>query len=385
MKKIGFLVNPVAGLGGQAGMKGSDRAEGRGIAAWLGYKKTAGTRAYECIKQIREEENLRVIAPEGEMGGDILAAANIPYEKIRTGRLSDREIIGEKAPKEREVTTREDTLRYAKFLKDQGIDLLVFCGGDGTARDIYEAVEAHVPVLAVPAGVKMYSACYAVSPYQAGTLLRDFVRGRQMNFEYREIMDIDEKDLENPSVSLVLYGFLQCISDGIRIQKGKEICRGDVSGREELADYILSAMEEDFFYIIGPGGTTYCLKERLEGEGTLRGVDVARGRRIVLKDGDERGIFRLLEEGAPAKIIVTCLGGSGFLFGRGNQQISPRIIRMVTKENLILAVTKEKLVSLRSAPMLVDTGDKETDRYLCGYYKIGVNHHETVLYKIDIQ
>ena len=164
----------------------------------------------------------------------------------------------------------------------------------------------------------------------------------------------------------------------------KEVCRGDVSGREELADYIISAMEEDFLYIIGPGGTTYCLKERLEGEGTLRGVDVARGRKIVLKDGNEKEIFRLLEEGVPAKIIVTCLGGNGFLFGRGNQQISPRIIRRVTKENLILAVTKEKLLSLRSAPMLVDTGDRETDRYLRGYYKIGVNRQETVLYKIDI-
>lgn len=384
MKKIGFLINPVAGLGGQAGMKGSDCAGGRRIAAGLGYKKTAGTRAYECIRQIREEEGLRVIAPEGEMGGDVLAAANIPYEKIRTGSPADIEIISGKAPGEREVTTREDTLRCAKILKDQGIDLLVFCGGDGTARDICEAVEDHVPVLAVPAGVKMYSACYAVSPYQAGTLLRDFIRGRQMNFDYREVMDIDEKDLEDPSVSPVLYGFLQSLSDGIRIQKAKEICRGDVSGREELADYIISAMEEDFLYIIGPGGTTYCLKERLEGEGTLRGVDVARGRKIVLKDGNEKEIFRLLEEGVPAKIIVTCLGGNGFLFGRGNQQISPRIIRRVTKENLILAVTKEKLLSLRSAPMLVDTGDRETDRYLCGYYKIGVNHHETVLYKIDI-
>lgn len=385
MKKIGFLINPVAGLGGQAGMKGSDCAEGRRIAARLGYKKTAGTRAYECIRQIREEEDLRVIAPEGEMGGDVLAAANIPYEKIRTGRPADREIISGKTPGEREVTTREDTLRYAKLLKDQGIDLLVFCGGDGTARDICEAVEDHVPVLAVPAGVKMYSACYAVSPYQAGTLLRDFIRGRQMNFDYREVMDIDEKDLEDPSVSPVLYGFLQSLSDGIRIQKAKEICRGDVSDREELADYIISAMEEDFLYIIGPGGTTYCLKKRLEGEGTLRGVDVARGRKIVLKDGNEKEIFRLLEEGVPAKIIVTCLGGNGFLFGRGNQQISPRIIRRVTKENLILAVTKEKLLSLRSAPMLVDTGDRETDRYLRGYYKIGVNRQETVLYKIDIE
>ena len=121
-------------------MKG---AEGRGIAAWLGYKKTAGTRAYECIKQIREEENLRVIAPEGEMGGDILAAANIPYEKIRTGRLADREIIGEKAPEEREVTTREDTLRYAKLLEDQGIDLLVFCGG-GEIKDFTATYSEYV-------------------------------------------------------------------------------------------------------------------------------------------------------------------------------------------------------------------------------------------------
>lgn len=398
MKKIGFLINPIAGLGGQAGMKGSDRIEGRRTAAGLGYTKTAGARAYECIKQIREEEGFRMIAPEGEMGGDALAMANIPYEKLRTGReitdkgITDREITDVETV-DREVagvktaaagiTTRKDTLRYAKILKERGIDLLVFCGGDGTARDIYEAVGSHVPVLAVPAGVKMYSACYAVSPYQAGSLLRDFIRGRKMSFDYREIMDIDEEDLDNLSVSPVLYGFLQSLNDGIRIQKAKEVCGGNISERENLAEYIFSAMEDDTLYIIGPGGTTYCLKERLEGEGTLRGVDVARGRRIILKDADERGIFRLLEEGMPAKIIVTCIGGNGFLFGRGNQQISPRIIRKVTKENLILAVTKEKLLSLRSAPMLADTGEKETDRYLCGYYKIGVSHYESVLYKVD--
>lgn len=393
MKKIGFLINPVAGLGGQAGMKGSDSVERRRAASGFGYNRTAGERAYKCIEQIRGEEDFRMIAPDGEMGGNILEMANISYEKFEEGREADgKEVVDEgTAGREdtiigtlaKEVTTKEDTLRYAKLMKERHVDLLVFCGGDGTARDIYEAVGSYVPVLAVPAGVKMYSACFAVSPYHAGALLKDFVRGRKMTFEYREIMDIDETDLDDPSVSPVLYGFLQSLSDGIRIQKAKEVCRGDASDKELIADYIMSVMEDRFLYIIGPGGTTYCLKERLEGSGTLRGVDVAKGKRIILKDADEKNIFRLLEEGAPARIIVTCIGGNGFVFGRGNQQISPRIIRKVTKDNLILAVTKEKLLNLRGNPMLVDTGDKETDKYLCGYYKIGVNNYETVLYKVD--
>lgn len=369
MKKIGFLVNPVAGLGGQAGMKGSDSLKGRRAALGLGYEKTAGERAYECMTRIRDEADCHMIAPEGEMGGNILTKAHIPYESLG---------------KPREITAKEDTLHYAQLLRNRNVDLLVFCGGDGTARDIYEAVGEQLPVLAVPAGVKMYSACYAVSPYQAGDLLKSFIRGSRISLEYREIMDIDEERLDDPSVTLALYGFLQSIHDGARLQRGKEICPQEPSGRELLADHIISAMDEQSLYIIGPGSTTYCLKEKLTGRGTLRGVDIAKGKNIILKDTDEQSIYRLLGEGMPARIIVTCIGGNGFLFGRGNQQISPRIIRAVSKENLILAVTKEKLATLRGNPMLVDTGDRNTDMYLCGYYKIAVDSHETVLYRVDM-
>ncbi len=368
MKRIGFLVNPIAGLGGQAGMKGSDSPDGRAAALDLGYKKTAGARAYECIKRIKEETAFHMIAPEGEMGGNVLQKAQIPYESLG---------------KHRETTTKEDTLYYARLLKDRDADLLVFCGGDGTARDILEAVGEQFPVLAVPAGVKMYSACYAVSPCQAGELLKSFIRGDRMPFEYREIMDIDEARLDDPSVTPALYGFLQSIHDKNRLQRAKEACP-DPSGRKLLTEHILSIMNEQALYIIGPGNTTYCLKGQLEGSGTLRGVDVAKGKKIILKDADEQSLCRLLGKGMPAWIIVTCIGGNGFIFGRGNQQISPRIIRIVSKENLILAVTKEKLATLKGSPMLVDTGDRDTDRYLCGYYRIGVNSYETILYRVDM-
>lgn len=368
MKNIGFLVNPVAGFGGKAGMKGSDSLHGRMAAARLGYEKTAGIRAYQCITRIKEESGFHLIAPEGEMGGNILKKAQIPYESLG---------------KHKSITTKEDTLNYARSCKDRGVDLLVFCGGDGTARDIYEAVGEQLPVLAVPAGVKMYSACYAVSPCQAGDLLRNFIRGEQTPFEYREIMDIDEARLDDPLVTPALYGFLRTIHDRDRLQRAKEICPQDTSGRELLTDYLISSMNEQTIYMIGPGSTTYCLKEKLEGKGTLRGVDVAKGRKIILKDAGEQALCELLETGIPAKIIVTCIGGNGFIFGRGNQQISPRIINMVSKENLILAVTKEKLASLKGNPMLADTGDRDTDEYLCGYYKIWVNSREAVLYRID--
>lgn len=369
MKKIGFLVNPIAGLGGQAGMKGSDSLNGRMAASGLGYKKTAAAKALECMTRIKDETGFLLIAPEGEMGGNILKKAQIPYESLGNHR---------------EITTKEDTLHYAQLLKDADVDLLVFCGGDGTARDIYEAVGEQLPILAVPAGVKMYSACYAVSPYQAGELLRNFIQGDPMPFEYREIMDIDETHLDDPSVAPALYGFLQSIHDKRRLQRAKEICPEDPSGRERLTDYIISTMNEHTLHIIGPGSTTYCLKEKLEGRGTLRGVDVAKGKKIILRDADERSLYKLLGNGIPARIVVTCIGGNGFIFGRGNQQISPRIIRMVSKENLILAVTKEKLVTLKGNPMLVDTGDRNTDRYLCGHYKIRVSSRETVLYRVDM-
>ena len=377
MKRIGFLINPVAGIGGQAGMKGSDDRAGREDALRRGDQKTAARRAGQClesfakaIKQAGQNADVTFLAPEGEMGGGLLKESLFPFQTV-----------GETCPGE--ATTREDTIRFAKTMKEEGADLLVFCGGDGTARDISQAVGSDFPVLGVPAGVKMYSACFAVNPWQAGELLAGFVRGRQMSFAHREVMDIDESQLSLREVSPSLYGFLKVLDDGAHLQRAKEMSLGDGEEAETLAEDILSEMREDTLYIIGPGGTTYRIKEKLHSKGTVRGVDLVKGGQILYRDADEQTIWRLLGQAEEAEIIVTCIGGNGFLFGRGNQQISPRIIRAVRKEHIRIAVTRQKLAHLGGKPMLVDTGDRETDEYLKGYYKIRFNGRESALYRVD--
>lgn len=377
MKRIGFLINPVAGIGGQAGMKGSDDRAGREDALRRGYQKTAVRRAGQClesfakaIKQAGQNADFTFLVPEGEMGGGLLKESGLPFQTVGETRS-------------REVTTREDTIRFAETMKEEGADLLVFCGGDGTARDISQAVGSDFPVLGVPAGVKMYSACFAVNPWQAGELLAGFVRGRQMSFAHREVMDIDESQLSLREVSPSLYGFLKVLDDGVHLQRAKEMSLGDGEEAETLAEDILSEMREDTLYIIGPGGTTYRIKEKLHSKGTVRGVDLVKGGQILYRDADEQTIWRLLGQAEKAEIIVTCIGGNGFLFGRGNQQISPRIIRAVGKEHIRIAVTRQKLAHLGGKPILVDTGDRETDEYLKGYYKIRFNGRESALYRVD--
>ena len=377
MKRIGFLINPVAGIGGQAGMKGSDDRAGREDALRRGYQKTAVRRAGQClesfakaIKQAGQNADVTFLAPEGEMGGGLLKESGLPFQTVSEMRPG-------------ETTTREDTVRFAETMKEEGADLLVFCGGDGTARDISQAVGSDFPVLGVPAGVKMYSACFAVNPWQAGELLAGFVRGRQMSFAHREVMDIDESQLSLREVSPALYGFLKVLDDGAHLQRAKEMSLGDGEEAETLAEDILSEMREDTLYIIGPGGTTYRIKEKLHSKGTVRGVDLVKGGQILYRDADEQTIWRLLGQAEEAEIIVTCIGGNGFLFGRGNQQISPRIIRAVRKEHIRIAVTRQKLAHLGGKPMLVDTGDRETDEYLKGYYKIRFNGRESALYRVD--
>lgn len=377
MKRIGFLINPVAGIGGQAGMKGSDDRAGREDALRRGYQKTAVRRAGQClesfakaIKQAGQNADFTFLVPEGEMGGGLLKESGLPFQTVGETRS-------------REVTTREDTIRFAETMKEEGADLLVFCGGDGTARDISQAVGSDFPVLGVPAGVKMYSACFAVNPWQAGELLAGFVRGRQMSFAHREVMDMDESQLSLREVSPSLYGFLKVLDDGVHLQRAKEMSLGDGEEAESLAEDILSEMREDTLYIIGPGGTTYRIKEKLHSKGTVRGVDLVKGGQILYRDADEQTIWRLLGQAEKAEIIVTCIGGNGFLFGRGNQQISPRIIRAVGKEHIRIAVTRQKLAHLGGKPILVDTGDRETDEYLKGYYKIRFNGRESALYRVD--
>ena len=225
-KKIGFILNPYAGIGGKAGLKGSDNYKKIEKLLLEGCERTAPKRAESCMSKIAYftaslvagdkgsvgEKNFSILSAPGDMGEALLKKLKIPCDVVLCPKA--------------DTSSAEDTKLCAQIMKEQGVDLLVFCGGDGTARDICEVVGTDVTVLGIPSGVKMYSACYACNPYQAGEMLAGWLEGKEMSYEMREVLDIEEKDLDSRNVSPKLYGFLKVLSDGKHLQKAKELDLG---------------------------------------------------------------------------------------------------------------------------------------------------------------
>jgi predicted polyphosphate/ATP-dependent NAD kinase len=276
-------------------------------------------------------------------------------------------------------TTSFDTHRGAKEMAALNTDLLLFAGGDGTARDIYDAVGNMVVVLGIPAGVKIHSAVYAINSLMAGELAVMYPKSFTSLLCEAEVMDIDEKVFrEEDRVSAKLYGYLKIPCDRNMTQSPKEAnCGGEqeAATMRAIAERVVDEMEEDWLYIIGPGTTTRAIMERLGIPKTLLGVDVVGGKKIVANDVNETQLIRIME-GKKAKIIVTPIGGQGYIFGRGNQQISPEIIRRVGSDNITVIATPRKIYSLMLRPLLVDTGEEEVDQLLRGYRKVVTGYRE---------
>ncbi|MCL2001053.1 MAG: NAD(+)/NADH kinase, partial [Planctomycetes bacterium] len=260
-----------------------------------------------------------------------------------------------------------------------------FAGGDGTARDIYEAVGERLPALGIPAGVKIHSPVYARSPEKAGELLRLYLSGRTTLTREAEVLDIDEEDYRRDVINTRLYGYLRVPFERRLLQGGKAPSPGSERERQRaIAAAIAEEMTGDAYYLIGPGSTTRALMEYLGADNTLLGVDALRGGKTVARDVTEQDILRCMErEDAPVKLIVTPTGGQGYLLGRGNQQISPRVIKGLGKKNIIVAATPEKLAGLRGGPLLVDTGDPDADALLRGYARVVSGYRETVVYPVE--
>lgn len=369
MKKIGLIINPIAGMGGRVGLKGSDGVDILNKALALGAKPEAPRRAAEALRVIsRLKDQVQIITYPREMGEDTCREAG--FEPVVIGNIRSGK------------TTLEDTIAAAKALETEQIDILLFAGGDGTARNIYSAIGDRVPVLGIPAGVKIHSAVYAVNPRSAGEAAALFLEGKIHSFKEAEVMDIDEKAFRAGRVSATLYGYLR-IPEIKRLMQnvkaGGHSERMDMAG---MAAEVVQNMEAGVLYIIGPGTTTRSIMERLELENTLLGVDVVKDKQLLARDVGEEELYRMLENN-PAKIVVTAIGGQGHILGRGNQQISPRIIRKVGKENIVIVASKDKLVALQSQPLLVDTGDPELDLELCGYTRVITGWEDMVIYKIE--
>ncbi len=364
---LGLIVNPLAGIGGRVGLKGSDGIETVERAFELGAERVSAGRAGEMLCELaRTQPDITLVTYPAEMGEDEARACG--FSPV---------VLGSIAPGR---TTAEDTRQAARDLRDYGVELILFAGGDGTARDIYAAIGDTVPVLGVPAGVKIHSSVYAVNPRRAAELVSEFIRGRTPIREM-EVMDIDEDQFREGRVSAQLYGYLRVPYERRLVQAAKAASSGSGDSPIPLAQDVVDGMTDDYLYILGPGTTVKAIGDELGIDKTLLGVDVVQAGKLVAKDANEEQLLAITE-GKAAKLVVTVIGGQGYIFGRGNQQISPRVIRRVGKENLTVVATKSKLLSL-NGPLLVDTGDRECDEYLSGYIRVTTGYRQASVWKVE--
>jgi len=367
-RKLGLIVNPVAGLGGRVGLKGSDGVEIQRQALALGAEPQASQRAAQALEQIGSLDNLEIITYPDEMGE--AAARTSGFEPT---------VIGSIRPGE---TMPEDTRNAAREMARLGVDLLLFAGGDGTARDVYNAIGDGVPALGIPAGVKIHSAVYATNPTSAGELASLFLQGKATTLRQAEVMDLDEDAFRRGVVSARLHGYLKIpfqrrFLQGLKTPSGP----GEQAAMEAIAADVVSQMEDGWLYVLGPGTTTRAITDSLGLEKTLIGVDVVLNGELLAADVNESQLLELLE-GRKAKIVVTPIGGQGYVFGRGNQQISPQVIERVTRENIIVVSTAAKIHALGGRPLRVDTGDEEVDETLSGYAQVITGYGERVVYRV---
>jgi len=346
IKIIGFIVNPVAGMGGAVGLKGTDGKAIVDQARSLGAKPVAPVRAEAFLSELNPaKSNIQLIVGAGIMGEDETKNCHFNYN-----------VLGSR----KKETSAQDTIAIAKKMMDMKVDLLVFCGGDGTARDVQTTVEMDLPVLGVPTGVKMHSAVFAVNPRAAAKVVMRFLRD-ELPIREAEIMDVDEKAFREGRLSAELYGYVLTPYEPRLIQANKlasPITESELRNQAAVAVYIIENMKPNVIYIIGPGTTTRAIVAVLDAKKTLLGVDLLLNKKMMASDVNEIQILKAIS-GRPAQIIVTPIGGQGFIFGRGNQQISAKVIQQVGLENIVVVATASKLRSLKS--LRVDTGDSDLD------------------------
>lgn len=371
---IGLIVNPLAGLGGSLALKGSDDLPQSALPANGGVTEgmsRSNLRAQRALAPLIDcTDSVHFVCWGASMGQLALESLGFQCEVAGSSQTSR--------------SSAEDTRDAVSALRGRGVDIIVFVGGDGTARDIFDVLGDTFPVLGVPAGVKMHSGVFAVSPEAAGELLVELVKGGLVGLAPQEVRDIDEQAFRDNVVKSRFYGEMLVPAQGRFLQHTKI---GGVENPElvasDIAAWIVETMDVECTYIIGPGSTTAAIMSQLGLRNTLLGVDVVRAGQLVLSDASEVRLLELLHEAQqPTKIIVTAIGGQGHVFGRGNQQISATVIKIVGIENIQIVAAKSKISALQGRPLLLDTNDPKLDDALSGYRLIVTGYQDNILYRL---
>jgi len=362
IKKTGLIVNPIAGMGGSVGLKGTDgEAVNKAIA--LGAKPTAPQRIEDTLVLINRNDLYFITAP-GKMGEDYLKKFDFKYGVVST--------IGEE-------TSADDTKRIVQEMVDKGIELLVFVGGDGTARDIYDVLGLTIPVVGIPSGVKMFSPVFALST----TAAAEIINNETALFIEKEVLDIDEDAFRAGKLGAKLYGYLK-VPKNIELLQGKKepsnISKPEEQSKEEIAQYIIESIGNDTLYLLGPGTTLTTIAEKIKVPKSLLGIDAIFNGQIVGADLNEMGLLKVIKEYGKPRIILTPIGGNGFIFGRASKQFSPEVLKLIDKKDVIVVATEDKISRLDC--LRVDTGDTEVDKNLKGYVKVITGYKTETLIEV---
>mgnify|MGYP006189674113 CR=1 FL=1 len=371
MFKLGVIINPYAGVGGSVGLKGSDGEAIRTEALARGAEQRAPARMQRTLETIAElNQQVQVMCFAGDMGESAAKNAGFAVQVIGAAKNTPSE--------------PEDTCAAARALMQAQVDLILFAGGDGTARLIADVVGTAMPVLGVPSGVKMHSGVYAISPEAAGAILKQLLTGQLVNIAERDVKDIDEEAFRNGQVRARFYGTLLVPEDSQYLQQVKNAgTERDELAQLDVAQEMIDQLQPDTLYLVGPGSTTHLFLQQLGLEGSLLGVDLLLNNELIAVDVSASQILQQLDDcSLPVKMIITAIGGQGHILGRGNQQFTPDILRRIGKDNIHIIAARGKILALNGRPLLVDTNDPQLDKQFGGYRPVITGYRETIIYPV---
>lgn len=365
--RLGLLVNPLAGLGGSVALKGSDGVAEEALAR--GAIPQAPARARAVLEALLPwRDRIRVLTAAGSMGADIAIALGFNTAIVHSPGTD---------------TSAADTDATARAVREAGADLLLFAGGDGTARDICRAIGLALPVLGVPAGVKMHSGVFAVTPHAAAEVVQLLLKGERVLIDAADVRDIDEVALRAGRVQARHFGELRVPADGRYLQQVK--CNGrevEALVLQEIATDVVERMQDEGgTWIIGPGTTPAAVMEVLGLPNTLLGMDVVQDGEVVAADADAVTLEHFARAGN-CHLVITATGGQGMLLGRGNQQLTPAVLTAIGRERMVIVATQEKLNALHGRPLLMDVSDPELEQSLQGFVEVVTGYQSHVLYRL---
>lgn len=360
-------------MGGRAALKGTDGETILARARACGAEPRAAGRALRALERLamRCGPVVKIHAPAGTMGADIARQAGFIVAPLEAPPPA--------------VTTAADSRAAAAELVRRKVALLLFAGGDGTACDILSVIGGEFPMLGVPAGVKMQSAVFAVSPEAAGDLVALMASdaGGKIAFRAAEVMDIDEDAARDGRISGRLYGYARTPFERSLVQNPKASAPREDATLDALCREVALEMVRGCLYILGPGTTTARVLHHLGLDGTLLGVDAVLDGAVIGQDLASHALEELVQR-RPARLILGIVGGQGFVFGRGNQQISAPVIRTIGRDNITLLASQQKLLALSEPALRADTGDREVDALLTGYIRVRIAPGRSTLMRVAI-